>query len=135
MRRILPRLIGRNLLVAIDDFGSGLSSLTLHSEFPLDMIKLDARVVDGVAHLERSQNMARIAMRLADELGSLVSAEGIETVEQLSFLQSMGYRYGQGRLLAAPMPADEVATWLDQSLSEPVPDGETESSTSRPVLH
>ncbi len=135
VRRILPRLVGRNLLVAIDDFGSGLSSLTLHSEFALDMIKLDARVVDGVAHLERSQNMARIAMRLADELGSLVSAEGIETVEQLSFLQSLGYRYGQGRLLAAPMPADEVAIWLDQWRPQPMLDGEPEASTSRPVLH
>lgn len=135
VRRILPRLLGRNLLIAVDDFGSGLSSLTLHAEFGLNMIKLDTQVVAGITHLERSQNMARIALRLADELGSLVSAEGIETIEQLACLQTLGYRYGQGQLLAAPMSANEVGVWLDQWRPEILLDGETEARATDPVLH
>jgi diguanylate cyclase (GGDEF)-like protein len=136
-RQALPRLIGRNLLIAIDDFGTGLSPLTLQTEFAIDMIKLDGSVVAGIASLERAQSLARIALRVADELGSLACAEGIEQPDQLSRLQAMGYRYGQGRLLAPPMPASEVVHWLGHWERERVLDAwtEAESEPLPPVLH
>jgi diguanylate cyclase (GGDEF)-like protein len=139
VRKALPRLLGRNLLVAVDDFGSGLSSLTMLADFAFDMIKLDASVVEGIAHRERSQRLAHSVMRLAEELGCLVSAEGIETAAQYSLLESMGYRYGQGKLLGAPMPASEVSQWIDQWRPEQWPpepsiDGDSDL-LPKPVLH
>jgi len=113
VRRMLPRLLGRNLLIGVDGFGTGLSPLTLLAEFELDMLKIDAQVVAGVAHRGRSQNLARIALGLGQELGSLVIAEGIESRDQLQRLEQLGCRYGQGDLLAAPMPADAIAPWLE----------------------
>ena len=113
VRKTLPRLLGRNLLIGVDGFGTGLSPLTLLAEFELDMLKIDARVVAGVAHRGRSQNLARIALGLGQELGSLVIAEGIESRDQLQRLEQLGCRYGQGDLLAAPMPADAIAPWLE----------------------
>jgi len=139
VRKALPRLIGRNLLVAVDDFGSGLSSLTLLADFAFEMIKLDASVVEGIAHRERSQRLAHTVMRIAEELGCLVSAEGIETAAQRSLLESMGYRYGQGKLMGAPMPAQGVSQWMDQWrpeqwAPEPAIDGDSEPPP-KPVLH
>lgn len=134
VRKALPRLFGRDLLVAVDDFGTGLSSLTMLADFSFDLIKLDASVVEGIAHRERSQRLAHTVMRLAEELNCLVSAEGIETAAQQSLLESMGYRYGQGRFLGAPMPAREVARWIDQWQPEPLSGGDSEL-LPKPVLH
>jgi EAL domain-containing protein (putative c-di-GMP-specific phosphodiesterase class I) len=103
------------------------------------MIKLDASVVEGITHRERSQRLAHTVMRLAEELGCLVGAEGIETAAQRSLLESMGYRYGQGKLLGAPMPAQGVSHWIDQWrpeqwAPEPSMDGDSDL-LPKPVLH
>lgn len=112
-RRLVTRLLGRNILVGVDGFGAGLCPLPLLNELQFDQIKLDASIVAGVAHLGRSQGLARAALALGTELSSLVVAEGIEDRQQLAMLQSLGYAYGQGPLFAAAMPAKEVALWVD----------------------
>jgi EAL domain-containing protein (putative c-di-GMP-specific phosphodiesterase class I) len=110
---VLQRLLGGGVLLAMDNFGTGLSPLGPPANFEFDMIKLDPSIVAGVLHRGKSQTMARIALLLGQELGSLVVAQGIETREQLEQLQLLGFNYGQGRFLAAPMPADGVTGWLE----------------------
>ncbi|MCF7984723.1 MAG: EAL domain-containing protein [Thiohalocapsa sp.] len=111
--RVLPRLLGRGILLAADNFGTGLSGIAPLTKFEFDLIKLDPRIVDGVLHRGHSQNMARIAQMLGQELGSLVVAVGIDRVEQFEQLQTMGYKYGQGKLLSPPMPPEDVIAWLE----------------------
>jgi Amt family ammonium transporter len=112
-RRIVPRLQGSSIMVGLDDFGSGLSSLTLIAELKLDLVKIDRGIVDGVVHLAQSQDLARAACALAVELGCLTVAVGIETREQLNLLQTLGVDHGQGLFFAAPMPAAEVPPWIE----------------------
>jgi len=112
-KRIVPRLLGQEVLVGLDGFGTGLSSLTLAAELKPDLIKLAPSIVEGVVPVAQAQDLARTARALAAELGCLVVATGIETREQLSLLQTLGFDCGQGQFLAAPMPADEIPVWLD----------------------
>ena len=112
IRRVLPRLSGYNVLSGVDDFGTGTSALTTVSDLDLSLIKIDASVIKGIARLVRSQNLARGILALGQEMGCQVVAEGIETEEQLTLLQTLGCRYGQGLRLASPMPGAEAAAWL-----------------------
>ncbi|MGB5832608.1 MAG: hypothetical protein WBG92_11540 [Thiohalocapsa sp.] len=88
-----------------------------------------------VAHPSQSPEITRIALRLVEEVGSLVSAEGTETTEQLGRLEAMGYRDGQGNRLTAPMPAETIAVWIDQWQPSPFGGAEAESPPRRPILH
>ena len=110
--QVLPQLAGRNLLVSVDNFGTGQSGLTLLCEIEPAVIKIDVSVIEGVANLVKAQNLARGIVALGNELGCMVVAEGIETDQQLNTLASMGCEYGQGFKLSAPMPANEVAAWV-----------------------
>jgi EAL domain-containing protein (putative c-di-GMP-specific phosphodiesterase class I) len=108
----LQALRDAGVRLAMDDFGTGYSSLSCLQEFPLDVLKIDR---EFVANLDRGRDFAALVhavITLADNLGLDVVAEGIEHVTQLAMLQDLGCRFGQGYLLAEPMPADAVAHWF-----------------------
>ena len=87
---------------AIDDFGAGHAGLGLLARFQPDMIKLDMELIRGLdASLPRRLIVAGV-VRMAEELGITVIAEGIETAGELAALQATGVRYIQGYLLARP---------------------------------
>ena len=100
--------------LALDDFGTGQSSLSLLRAFPVDVLKLDKSFVDGVADGGDKGRLAVAAAvaQLAEHLGLKAVAEGIEDEQQLARLRAMGYRYGQGFLMAKPMPADAYGSLL-----------------------
>ncbi|MEV0900580.1 EAL domain-containing protein [Actinoplanes sp. NPDC049802] len=95
--------------LALDDFGTGQSSLSLLRAFPVDVLKLDKSFVDGIADgADRGRlAVAAAVAQLVEHLDLKAVAEGIETLAQLERLRDMGYRYGQGYLMAKPLPADE----------------------------
>ena len=98
--------------LAIDDFGTGYSSLSYLRELPIDVLKIDKSFVDGIAVSTQRLALAEVIIRIAKTLGLTVIAEGIESEVQRDMLVSMGCRYGQGYLLADPMPADEAEALL-----------------------
>jgi EAL domain-containing protein (putative c-di-GMP-specific phosphodiesterase class I) len=100
--------------LALDDFGTGQSSLSLLRAFPVDVLKLDKSFVDGVADGADKGRVAVAAAvaQLAEHLGLKTVAEGIENEQQLERLRAMGYRYGQGFLMARPLPADAYGALL-----------------------
>lgn len=102
------RMMGVSL--AIDDFGVGYSSLERLCQMPFNEIKLDAGFVQ---HYEEVRYGAVInsALTLARQLGIRLVAEGIETVEQLNHLVSLGYDWGQGYLYARPMSQAHLVDW------------------------
>ncbi|GGN20754.1 diguanylate cyclase (GGDEF)-like protein [Actinoplanes campanulatus] len=105
--------------LALDDFGTGQSSLSLLRAFPVDVLKLDKSFVDGIAAgADRGRlAVAAAVAQLAEHLDLKAVAEGIESRAQLERLRDMGYRYGQGYLMAKPLPADECAALM---IAEPL---------------
>jgi EAL domain-containing protein (putative c-di-GMP-specific phosphodiesterase class I) len=90
--------------LAIDDFGTGYSSLSYLRELPIDVLKIDRSFVEGITASQRRLALAQGIVGIAGTLGMAVVAEGIETGEQRELLAQMGCEYGQGYLLARPMP-------------------------------
>jgi diguanylate cyclase (GGDEF)-like protein/PAS domain S-box-containing protein len=112
LRADLEELQGMGMRLAIDDFGTGYSSLSYLRDLPIDVLKIDKSFVDGIAVSTQRLALAEVIIRIAKTLGLTVIAEGIESEIQRDMLVSMGCRYGQGYLLAVPMPADEAEALL-----------------------
>jgi diguanylate cyclase (GGDEF)-like protein len=96
--------------VAADDVGAGNAGLRLLSQIKFDIVKIDLSLVQGGAVRATSEEIVRTLKDLADRWGALAIAEGLETVEQLAFVRSLGIRAGQGYLLGRPAerPSTEV---------------------------
>ena len=99
---VLKRLKALGVCIAIDDFGVGYASLGYLERFPIDMLKIDRSLVDGVATEARKQRVVATVMALAETLGLTVVAEGIELPEDAQELMALGCRFGQGYLYARP---------------------------------
>jgi diguanylate cyclase (GGDEF)-like protein len=99
--------------VAIDDFGSGFSSLGQLINIPTGVLKIDRSLVAGI-HGKASQSAAAIAAvaGLAAALGMRSLAEGVETAEQVELAAELGCAFAQGFHIARPMPADELEAWM-----------------------
>jgi len=106
------RLYG--VLLSIDDFGHAYSSLARIKSLPVAELKIDSSFVSNCAVDQRNAALCQTVVDLAHRFGCLACAEGIETMEELRALQAMGFDYGQGFLLAAPMPKSQLIQALQQ---------------------
>jgi diguanylate cyclase (GGDEF)-like protein len=109
---LLRRLRARGMTIAIDDFGTGYSSLVYLRSLPADRIKLAQVFVDDIADEGADTTIAEAAVLLGRGLGLEVTAEGVETDEQLAKLKLLKCDEAQGYLLAKPMRADELARFV-----------------------
>lgn len=91
--------------IAIDDFGSGHSSLARIAQLPVDVLKIDRSLIAGICDSPREHAIVRAIIATAEALDATVVAEGIETERQRIALRRLGVRNGQGYLFARPMPA------------------------------
>lgn len=98
--------------LAIDDYGSGFSSLAYLQQLPVHEIKLDKMFVSGLTSCHRDPLLVRSSIDLAHALEMEVTAEGIETPEALALLQVMGCDRIQGYLVARPMPFEDLLIFL-----------------------
>jgi len=94
--------------IAVDDTGSGFSSLETVVELKPDYIKLDISLVRGIQKNMLKQELIKAILNLSAKMGSMVIAEGIETEEELNVLREIGVTVGQGFLFAKPGPAFPV---------------------------
>jgi EAL domain-containing protein (putative c-di-GMP-specific phosphodiesterase class I) len=94
--------------IAIDDVGTGYSSLALLHRLPAQRIKIDRSFVTRITEDSASRSVVEAVLLLADRLGQGVIAEGIETPEQAEELQRLGCGHGQGFLYSPPVEATEV---------------------------
>jgi diguanylate cyclase (GGDEF)-like protein/PAS domain S-box-containing protein len=94
--------------IAIDDFGSGHSSLARVAQLPVDVLKIDRSLIAGICDSPREHAIVRAIIATAEALDATVVAEGIETERQRIALRRLGVRNGQGYLFARPMPARMV---------------------------
>lgn len=98
----------------MDDFGTGYSSLNYLHRFPFDTLKIDRSFIHRLFDNRGSAEIVRTIVNLAHSLGMEVVAEGIETAEQLTHLQSLKCQLGQGFLFSRPMPPCAVSAMLAQ---------------------
>jgi EAL domain-containing protein (putative c-di-GMP-specific phosphodiesterase class I) len=105
---LLRELAARRVSLAIDDFGTGYSSLAYLKDLPVDTLKIDRSFLANSDADNRNRAIIRAVVVMGRALGLDVVMEGVETPEQLGFLQEVGCHHGQGYLLARPQPAE----WL-----------------------
>lgn len=99
---VLRRLKALGVRIAMDDFGTGFSSLSNLRNFPIDTIKIDGSFVHGVDHDPQSATIVRAVLGLGGGLGMKVIAEGVETRAEESFLVAEGCVFAQGYLYGSP---------------------------------
>lgn len=100
--------------LAIDDFGTGYSSLTYVSELPFDELKIDRAFVKDLLTSERQHQIVSATIRMANDLGLSVTAEGIEDEATQDQLVKLACDKIQGYFYARPMPFDDYVSWLNQ---------------------
>lgn len=113
-REALARLRALGVRLAMDDFGTGMSSLSGLHEMPIDVVKIDRSFVRNLGQGKQFMALARSIIELAGNLGMQTIAEGIETPSDLAVLQALGCEYGQGYLFAKPLSAGEFEGFVMQ---------------------
>ena len=109
---LLRKLHEAGVEIALDDFGTGFASLTHLQTYPVDVIKIDQSFIRTLLSDSGSQTITSVVLGLGRGLGMKVVAEGVETAEQLLYLQSAGCDQVQGYYFSRPMPFAEVADFI-----------------------
>lgn len=97
----------------IDDFGTGYSSLSYLHRFPVDELKIDRLFVSRMGADDESSEIVATIVQLAHNLGMEVTAEGVETVEQLAQLRALSCEYGQGYYFSRPLVAESANLMIE----------------------
>ncbi len=130
-QEIARQLKVSGVTVAIDDFGGGYSSFASLRELPFAELKIDHTFVKNCATEGINGAICQTAIDLAHRFGSVAVAEGIESMADLQALQVMRCDFGQGVLLAPPMPKERFIALLNQRNNKRPPDvGITESAVA-----
>lgn len=104
---ILNALRAKGISISLDDFGSGYSSLNMLRNIPLDIIKIDRDFLRVSDEANTNRILIRKIVELASELNIKVVCEGVETEEQMHFLESIGCDYAQGFYYSRPIPCEQ----------------------------
>ena len=101
-----------NLRIALDDFGTGYSSLSALQQVPISTLKIDKSFVQDIAVSADDATIVGTIIHMGQSLQMDVVAEGVETEEQLNYLQSLNCTYVQGLLFGDPMSSDNYLELL-----------------------
>jgi diguanylate cyclase (GGDEF)-like protein/PAS domain S-box-containing protein len=112
---LLLSLKSLGIKLAIDDFGTGYSSLSYLKNFPIDTLKVDKSFIDEIINNKKDAAIAQTIFQLADNLGLLSVAEGVETKDQVAGLTQMGCTQFQGFYFSKPLPAELVDMLIDSN--------------------
>jgi diguanylate cyclase (GGDEF)-like protein len=108
----LDAVVAIGAKVAVDDFGTGWSSLSQLDRFPAQILKIDRSFVSRLGGDGRADRLVAGVLRLSEGLGLQTIAEGIEDISQLSRLRDLGCHAGQGYYFSRPVSADRIAAML-----------------------
>ncbi len=111
----LHRLHERGIPISIDDFGTGYSSLAYLKDMPLSELKIDRSFVQAMSRDAGALTIVQTVVQMAHFLGFEVTAEGVETENEIERLRMLGCDRVQGYWVARPMAPDEMMAWVEQS--------------------
>jgi diguanylate cyclase (GGDEF)-like protein/PAS domain S-box-containing protein len=114
---VLGELSAMGVQLAVDDFGTGYSSLSYLSQFPINSLKIDKSFVQRITSEYDDAPIIKAVINMGRSLKQRVTAEGVETREQLAFLQSQGCDEGQGYYFSYPVVAEQFARLLETRIS------------------
>jgi EAL domain-containing protein (putative c-di-GMP-specific phosphodiesterase class I) len=117
---VLQELKMMGVHLAVDDFGTGFSSLSYLRQFPIDVLKIDKSFVHQITSDPEDSSIVSAIIDMGRNLKQRVIAEGIETEEQRAFLQARHCAEGQGYLFSRPLAAAQFAHLLQMGLAETV---------------
>ncbi len=111
----IKRISDLGVRIALDDFGSGFSSLSRLAEFPVDLLKIDKSFVSKIGSERenaRGENILAAIFDMVRRIGLVAIAEGVETEEHVDQLLKLGCQFGQGFHFAKPMPPEDLSALL-----------------------
>jgi len=133
-KEIATQLRVSGITISIDDFGAGYSSFSSLRDLPFAELKIDHSFVAGCSADATNAAICQTAIDLAHRFGSSAVAEGVESTADLQALMVMGCDFGQGVLIAPPMPKERFLDLLRQRLNKPRgPARENAKAPSAPV--
>lgn len=100
--------------ISLDDFGTGYSSLSYLKNFPITTLKIDRAFIKDLTTNKKDAQLVKAMVMMSEGLDLDVVGEGIETVEQLSFLKNLGCKAGQGYYYSRPLTAEDFSTYLQK---------------------
>ncbi len=116
----IRQLKNLGISVTLDDFGTGYSSVTHLTNFPFDNIKIDRTFTQGIPNRRESVAVVSSVLALAQGLGTITTAEGIESEQQFEYMRQAGADLAQGDLFGRPVPAAQLDLSGAASLQEKV---------------
>jgi diguanylate cyclase (GGDEF)-like protein len=114
----LNALATHGVTIAIDDFGTGYSALTTLRSLPAQIVKIDKSFIAGSTVNAEDRAVTEAVVKMATQMGMRTIAEGVERLDQQTYLQSIGADAVQGFLYMRPTAAADFATWLDKHVGE-----------------
>ncbi|MEM7570756.1 MAG: EAL domain-containing protein [Pseudomonadota bacterium] len=115
VRAVIAQLQSEGVKLAVDDFGTGYASFSYLRDYKFNTLKIDRSFVSAMEDNAKAMAVTKAVVALAHALELQVTAEGVETREQLELLTGMGCDLIQGFFLAKPMPADAITDLLEQA--------------------
>lgn len=112
--RLMHALRALGVHLAMDDFGTGTSSLGCLRDFPFDVVKIDRSFISDVTGNPDVLAMIHAAISLVENLGKTSVAEGVETSQQVAILQSLGCHYAQGYYFSRPLTAAQMLEFMSR---------------------
>lgn len=112
LARTIDSIKAMGVRIAVDDFGTGFSSLSYLQRLQVDRLKIDKAFVAEIDKNERGRRIPELVIQLGHKLGLTVMAEGVETIAQAEVLDSLGCEDAQGFYYAMPMEPEKLLNWL-----------------------
>lgn len=114
VQKNIQTVVDTGASLAMDDLGTGHSTLDVLSQWPFRIVKIDQGLIRRMQHEDKSATIVRNAIHMAHQLGLKIVAEGVETEEVYNFLLTSGCTEVQGFLLGFPMPLDQLISFLKE---------------------